>query len=133
MSIKHTITETFVSNDGASFQASTESTGGLEINVDETIPALSTDLAVAFAVDVSQLKSLFILATAVMTIETNSGSAPGNTITLAAGIPFVWTSQSGMDLRDTAEAAITVDITGLFITSTAGGSLKIRSLIDPTV
>lgn len=133
MSLTHKLTQTFISNDGGSFSGTIESTGGLEVNVDETIPALSTDLAVAFAADVSQLKSLFILASAAMTIETNSGSAADNTITLAANVPFAWTNQGGMDLRDTGETAITTDITSLFVTSSAGGTLKIRALIDPTV
>ena len=133
MSFTHTINKVFNSDSGASFIGSVASTGGMEVNVDEAIPALSTDLLVAFAADVSQVKSLFILATGAMTIETNDGSSPGNTITLAANIPFVWTSQDGLDLRDTAEAAVTVDITSIYVTSTAGGSLKIRALIDPTV
>ncbi len=133
MSLTHTITKTFISNDGVSFSASVASSGGLEVNVDETIAGSSTDLAVAFACDVSQLKSLFILATAAMTIETNSGSASDNTITLAANVPFSWTNQDGLDLRDTGETAITTDIASLFVTSSAGGSLKIRALVDPTV
>lgn len=129
----HTITKLFSSDSGVSFSSAIASTGGLEINVDEAIPALSSDLAVAFTADVSQLKSLYIVGSAAMTIETNDGGSPINTITLAANVPFVWTSQDSLDLRDTAETAITTDITALYLTSTGGGSLKIRALIDPTV
>lgn len=105
---------------------------GAEYNIDETIGAAASDAAVACALDVSQIKSLFIVADAAMTLETNDGGAPVNTITLQANIPFLWIVGDA-PLRDTAGGAITTDITGLFVTSAAGGLLQIRALVDPTV
>jgi hypothetical protein len=104
---------------------------GAEHNIDEAIP-LGTDTLVAYALDVSQLKSIFIVSDKAMTIETNSGSAAANTITLAANVPFLW-AFGDAPLRDTAGVAITVDITALYVTNAANAQLQIRALLDPTV
>ena len=128
----HRVVKGFSSDSAAYFQYTVASTGGLEVNVDELIPALSTDLLVNFAADVSKVLSLFIVSDVACTIKTNSDIAADNTITLAAGIPFTWTSQDGLPLTDTAPAAISTDITKLYVTSTAAANLKIRCLIDPT-
>lgn len=111
-------------------------TGGLALDIDETIPSGSTNLALgaSCAIDVSQLKLLYIVSDQDLVLETNSGGSPVNVFTLAAGVPFAW--HSGMPaLRDTAGTAVTTDITGLFAT-VAGATdaiLQIRTLIDPTV
>lgn len=128
MSQTHRVTRTWSLASGQQLTA-TESiacSGG--IDVDETIPANSTDLLVALTLDVSQLKVLYMLATADMTLETNSSSSPVHTITLKAGVPRVWTSTDG----STSPVANT-DVTALYVTSTAGGTLKIRAGYDATV
>ena len=107
---------------------------GAENNIDETIPAGANNLAVAFALDVSQLKALFMLSDKDVTVETNSGAAPINTFALKAGVPFVWNTNDA-SLRDTAGTAVATDVTGLFLTN-AGASdalLQIRALLDPTI
>jgi len=104
--------------------------GGLEVNVDEDIASSVTDFAVAFAADISQILSIFFLASVPLTVETNSGSSPGVTLSLAANKPIVWYP----DIGTTVIQLLTVDITSLFITNAgAATTLKIRCLIDPTV
>ena len=129
----HTLIQIWQSDNGASFQGTVAVQGGLEVNIDEAIPENSTDLAVAFVADVSQLKSLFLLSDKALTIKTNSDSAPDNTIVLAAGVPLIWNNQNGLALTDTVPAAITADITALYVTNTDAAALKIRALLDPTV
>jgi hypothetical protein len=132
MSLTHSLIFTWQGQNGNSIAKTVTSTSGAEQSIDETIPALASDLEVALVLDVSQVKSIYIVASAAMTLETNSGSAADNTVTLVANIPFVWHYQDGTTLRDTAGVAITTDITALFVTSTAGGTLQVRVLVDPT-
>jgi archaellin len=117
---------------GVSINATFALEAGAEVTISETIPASSTNLALSsFALDVSQVKALVMVAAADMVVETNSGSSPVNVFTLTANVPFLWfTGQA--TLRDTAGTAVSTDITSLFVTSTAGGLLDIRALVDPT-
>src|SRR5689334_9529881 len=131
--LTHTINRTW-SGAGSSIAASVQLQGGAELNIDEAIPDGTTNGLVAFAMDVSQLKALFIKSDVAMTIKTNSSGSPVNTITLAANTPFVW-AQGDPALRDTGNTAITTDITALYVTNASGnnGTLQIRALYDPTV
>ena len=94
--------------------------------MDIVVPALASDYLVAYELDYSQCKGIFILADTTMTIETNSGGSPAQTIALTAGVPVAWMYGSGV-------CPITADITALYVTSTAGGNLTIRTLVDATV
>jgi hypothetical protein len=102
-------------------------------NVDISV-ANGTDQLVAFVCDVSQLKCLYIVADGALVIETNSSSAAANTITLAANVPFQWIFGDN-PLRDTANAALTTDITSLYVTNATGGAVHLQLFagIDPTV
>jgi hypothetical protein len=128
MALTHRIIRTFIGTNGTQITAEMSQSAGQELNVSEVIPALSSDLLVALTLDVSQIKSLYIKATGgAMTLETNSGGSPANTITLAANGVEEW--QTG----DNRANPLTTDVTALYVTSTAGGTLEIRVLIDPTV
>ena len=65
-----------------------------------------------------------------ITVETNSGSAPGNTFTLVANEPVVWHENGGMAVN----SFLAADITSLFVTNASGAAaqFQIRSLSDPT-
>lgn len=111
-------------------------TGGLALDIDELIPSGSTNLALgaSCAIDVSQLKLLYLVSDQPLVLETNSGGSPVNVFTLAANVPFVW--HSGLPaLRDTAGTAVVTDITALYATvaGDTDAALQIRTLIDPTV
>lgn len=127
MAVTHEITYT-VQYDGLTYTQTDDQTFGAESNISETIAASASDALVAWACDVSQLKGLFMVASGNMTVETNSGSSPGDTITLLAGVPLWWsTGLTG------ATNPLTTDVTALYITSTPGGLLTIRKIEDPTV
>jgi hypothetical protein len=104
-----------------------------ESNLDLDVPVGNNQLT-AFVLDVSQLKFLYIVAAGALTIKTNSSGSPANTITLAADVPFQWILGDNA-LRDTANAAITTDITALYITNAgeAPVNLQLLSGFDPTV
>lgn len=126
MAITHTLAWNYTASNAATsanLSASSES----EQNLDIVVPALSTDYQVAFVLDYSQCKGFFIMADATMTVETNAtDAAGGQTISLTSGVPVAWIYGSGT-------CPITADITKIYVTSTAGGNLTIRSLVDATV
>lgn len=98
------------------------------VSVEESVPDSSTDLQIALALDVSACKSFLMVSTVDMLIETNSGSAPDDTINLVADKPYIWT----VDSYDAFQ--FTTDITALFATQSTGddGVLTIEALFDPT-
>jgi hypothetical protein len=108
-------------------------TAGSLLTLDEAIPSGSGNTEVLAAIDVAQLKGLFVVADIDMVLKTNDAGSPNNTITLAAGKPFVWT-QFSPAIRDTAGALITTDIVSIFASRNADtvGNLSIRALVDPT-
>lgn len=114
-------------NGGEKLEASEDIVGSRSIDLSETIPGSSTDYLVLYTIDVSALKYIWIKANAVMTLEFNSSSAPSKSIQLAAGSAFVWSLTSGE-----ANPFVSTDVTALYVTSTAGGQLDIRGLVDAT-
>jgi hypothetical protein len=134
MALTHTFYRSWT-RPGESIVKAVERTAGAEVNIDETIPADTADVAVAFAMDVSQCKGLYLVSDVDVVIETNSSGSPVNTFTLTAGVPYLW-MQGDAAMRDTAGAAVTTDITSLFVSNAdpeADALLQIRSLVDPTV
>lgn len=96
--------------------------------VDVSVPGSTTDLQVNLAIDVSQLSHIFLLADGALTIQTNSGSSPDDTITLAASKPLVWYTGCGL------ACPLTVDVANLYLTNAAGSAvaLQIRVQSDAT-
>src|SRR3990170_666622 len=72
---------------------------GQLVTVSEAIADATTDGLVALTLDVSQLKAIYLESDEDVTLETNSGAAPANTISLAANIPQIWTESDGAALR----------------------------------
>ncbi len=98
--------------------------------VDQSVPADSTDLELDVAFTVAQVVALILSSDVAMTIETNADDATGgNTLVLAAGAPYVWTTDS----LDTL--LLTQDVTAMFLTTGAvgTGTFNLVALIDPTV
>ena len=95
--------------------------------LDEAIPDSSTDLLVACTIDVSQLKGIVLMSSQDILIETNSGSAPVDTIALLANKPYFWTS-------DYLAACFSANITGLYVTNSSGSATALRGIyiVDPT-
>lgn len=100
------------------------SEGGKDIDVD--IIANQTDKLVAETIDVSQIKLLWIMADVAMTVETNSGSAPDDTLTLVANEPIVWWDGCGWP------CPLGTDVAAFYITNTTAGNLKAHFVLDAT-
>jgi hypothetical protein len=84
-------------------------TGTGEFGLDETIPPSQSDEMLSIAIDVSQVKAILIYSDHPLTLKTNSHSAPGNTLVLAAGVAYEWTTDSLDTLK------LTVDVTSIHV------------------
>ena len=100
------------------------------VTIEEAIADSETDKLVALTLDVSQLKAMYLECDQDVTLETNDGSTPDDTISLSANVPQLWSESDGASLRP-----LTVDVTGLYVTNASGSTanLKGRFLVDPTV
>ena len=105
-------------------------TAGLEVSVEEAIPANSTNLQiVGVTCDQSQLKSVYLKSDKALTLKTNSTGAPQDTISLVADSPIVWN-----DDMPAAACPFAGDVTALYVTEGAGvdANLVVKLLQDPT-
>lgn len=107
------------------------SASGAENNVDESIPDSTTNGLVAWACDLTQLKSLYMVSDQDIIVYTNDlgSGTPDDTFNLTANEPLVWTENSEL------ANPFSVDVTALYVTNASGSAaaFKIRKLEDPTV
>jgi len=89
-----------------------------------SIPGLTTDQEHVFAIDVSQIQILILLASVDMTLETNSGAAPDNTIALKANVPYVWLKDDSYDA-----CKLTVDVTKIYLTNAGADDGTFEALV----
>lgn len=82
-----------------------------------------TDYEILIGIDISKLK-LFMLKTDVAaTIETNSGSTPDDTFTLAAGGLVFYKD------GDTLANTFTADVSALYVTNSSGSTATIEVFV----
>lgn len=125
MSFSHIISQA-VSVGGDAITKAQTLTSTSRISVSESIATAQTDFNITVAIDVSAVKSFYMVSDKAVTVETNDGSAPDDTIVLVADIPYIWTTNS----YDTF--LLTADVTSLKITNASGSTatLKIEAIID---
>lgn len=118
-------------NDGATTLTKSETvTSGGNLLVDESIPDGSTNLQIAFAFTKAKLQSIYILASGVLTLKTNSTSSPGETIVLAANQPVQWSALDAVFIPN----PFSTNVTTLYATNSSGAAvtLQIRGVVDLT-
>jgi hypothetical protein len=107
-----------------------ENTDTATILIEEAI-IVSTDTLVAMVMDVSEMSTLMVTSTEVITLNTNDigGGSPAKTFTIGPDDPQVWA------LGWTATNPWETDITALYITNASGSTadVVIRILYDSTV
>lgn len=96
-------------------------------SVEDTIADSATDFAINEMVDVTTLKSLYIVCDQDVTLETNDGTTPQETILLKKDQPLVWLSSNAYFTIPFAG-----DVTGFFVTNASGATatLKMEILQD---
>jgi hypothetical protein len=128
MSFTHKLTRSWSKSGATPVSAEIEKTGGSEANISESIPDSSSDLEVNWTCDYTALELLYITSDQDITIETNDGTYPDDTLTINANQAVSWAD------GDEFDCPLTADVTALFVTNASGlaAQLEIRSLTDPT-
>lgn len=118
-----TVTQTFNVN-GVSFSSSKTLSPSDEVRASGTFSVANgqTDKALSIGgVDASQLVAVWLKSDAAVTLETNSGSTPDDTIALAADVPYIWFT------GDLDSCLITTDIANtIYCTNASGGTATIQ-------
>src|SRR5574338_1407205 len=83
-------------------------TSGQRVSIDDSVP-VANDQLFALSLDVSQVKAIYISSDQDLTLETNSSSAPAQTLNLKANIPYIWYTNKYHPL------VFTTDITAPYI------------------
>lgn len=127
MAFTHTLTTTLRAPDG-SLSYSNDFTDSAHVSFDETIANGGSNVQINVSIDVSEIASVFIVSDQNVTLETNSGSSPAETINLLADKPYIWYTGSYYT------NLLATDITALFITNSSGSSatVRLRCVYDST-
>ena len=127
MTYTHVVTQQ-VDPTGEVIRSNKSYSAASKVSVDESVATGQTDKQIFVAIDVSAVKSIIILSDQAVLLETNSGSTPTNTLSLLAGVPYLWNTDS----YDTFK--LTGDVTSIFITNSSGAAARIQldAVVDPT-
>jgi hypothetical protein len=114
--------------DGAAIASSSpiSVTAAAAARIDGEAFAQANDQEMEIAFPYANIKGYILYSTVACTIETNSSSAPDDTITLAAGVPktFITGGQTTNLFTD--------DVTTIFVSAAAAGALTMYVAYDPT-
>lgn len=122
--ITYTVSRGATSSVGATLKGSHTEAGTSEINLDSQYAASSSNVSLAAAFDVADIQAVILLSDQNLTLETNSGGSPDDTISLIAGVPLEWSRSAGY-----FPCPFTVDVTGLFVTCTPAARLRGKILL----
>lgn len=97
-------------------------------SLEESISNGAAATQINVAIDQSAIKMLWISSDQALTFKTNSNSAPDDTISLLANVPYVWHA------TDYAALLITADVTAVHVINTSGtaATLKLKVGQDST-
>ena len=105
--------------------------GKIELSVD--LLDTQADLEVDLVLDVSEITLLYMVANVVVTLETNNGAAPTDTIVFVKDTPIMFYTGGGYAIGDLFTADIT---TNIFLTTSGvgtGAKFELRSVYNATV
>lgn len=88
-----------------------------------TVADSASDYLVNFALDVSGIKAIVILSDQDVTMETNDGTTPDETINLLAGNPYLWYTGSYFT------NLLATDITALYFSNSSGAAATVKILV----
>lgn len=129
MGFTHRFNATYQAGNEAAIGSVVEVTGESEANLSGiSVAAASPDTQVILGLRAAGLKTLYILSDKDLTVETNDGTTPDDTISVKANVPYLWSLASGVT------CPITVDVVDVFLTNTGTGTatVHIRALQDAT-
>lgn len=126
MAFNHTIVQS-VQASGSPIVTTNTYTASSSIRLEESAADDGTT-AISVAIDVSAVKSFFVVSSQDVILETNSASAADDTINLVAGVPYVW----NIDSYDTFKLG--TDVTSIHITNSSGSAatIQLEAIVDAT-
>jgi len=95
------------------------------VKLEEAVADAVTDQEHLVAIDVSALKAVIMNSDVVMTVETNSGSAPQETFVIPAGGSVLW--------REGETAVFAGDVTAIYLTNASGSAGTFRMVFGTDV
>ena len=132
MSVTHRQSRCWSREGQASLTYDKDFTAESDVGLSVAVVDATADEEHLLAIDVSQLKSLFIASDQDVTIETNNpggaSAAADDVLDLKADQPLIWAED------DEWACPLTVDVTKLWITNASGSTanVELRALIDST-
>jgi len=102
-------------NVGATESITASSPGGFDVDV----PDGSVDFLIHCPVDVSMIKGFILLSDKNVTVETNSGSVPDDTIVLVAGKAYAYA------INDYDAFILGTDVVDFFVTNSSGATANV--------
>jgi len=115
MALTHTV-ETKVVTAARTVLGSKTYSGDAESKLEVAIADSVTDQQVNVAIDVTAVKSILMTSDQDLTVETNDGTTPTDTINLIAGVPYLWTTDQYFT------NLLTADVTALYLTNSSGAT-----------
>lgn len=127
MSFTHKITEKVLTA-GREVAEENSFSGDGQVSLSVSVPDSTTDQLVDLALNVSEIKAVYIVSDQDLTLETNDGSTPDDTLSLVAGVPYVWHENSYYS------NLLITDITALYLTNASGATatLELEAVYDST-
>lgn len=112
---------------GQTPQKQVSQTAGSSIPINEAISAGQTDLLFNISWVNARLKMLYLVSDVDLTIESNDGTTPGDTLNLLAGEPVIY-----YDGGPFTNPFVSADVTKWYITNVDAANLEGFILHDPT-
>lgn len=124
----HTITKAIVGAGMNLQRAYGQTVLGAVLIDGEQVADEASDFEIQLPINVSDVLSFFLVSDQDVTIETNDGTTPDDTIELVAGKPYVW------DVDDYSAFLLGTDVVSIFVTNNSGATATIYCLagVDPT-
>lgn len=128
MSTEHKVTRT-TSIQGRSITQTIDVTGEVSHSLSFAVADATVDELVEIAFDAAKLKSIIIKTDQAVTLETNDGTTPQETISLSAAMALQWVS------GEPGTIPFSGDITAFYFTNSSGetANIEIEALYDEVV
>lgn len=125
MSVSHTFA---FSHTGGSTPLSDSVTvsGELATEANISLSGSTTNQQENIAFNHTNLRGVYIKSDVTVTLKTNSSGSPDDTITVTAGVPFIWYYQSGVDNPFSAAVVTTYWTNG----TSGAATIYMRTLVD---
>lgn len=114
----------------ANLSDGTQKTGTKAISADANVKLVNYSVPVAvdhqiiFPIDVSQVRAIHIQSDGALTLQTNDGTTPDDTLNLVADLPYQWCT------ADYNALLLTVDVVDIFVTNATSAAVSLTILVE---